>query len=137
MANNICDYLEGKWINMLKGTAYTAPTVYAAIISDTATDADMEDGLTTNEITGYTGTRPAVTFGASAQISDKETIKNSAVVDYVSMPAPAGRLVKYVLLMDAASGGNALYWCPLSATKTWNTGDTFRISIDGLVVDLA
>lgn len=139
MAENISTYLEEKWLNMLKGTAFTAPaTVYCGIVSDTATDAELEAGTLTNEITGYTGNRPAITLGAVSQVGGKATVNNSANIDFVSMPAPAGRQIKYAIVCDAASGGNILYWCPLSVMKVWNTGDTFRIpATTGLTLDLA
>ena len=39
---NLSKYLEGKWLDMLKGTAYTAPTVYVGLIDDTADEAELE-----------------------------------------------------------------------------------------------
>jgi len=135
---NISDYLEEKWLNMLKGTAYTAPaTVYCGIVDDTAVDADLEAGTLTNEITGYTGDRKAITLGTVSQVGGKATVKNSAVIDFESMPAPDTKEVKYAIVCDAATAGNILYWCPLTTQKTWNEGDTFRIPVDGLVLDLA
>jgi len=138
MALNISTYLEGKWLNMLKGAAFTAPTTYLGIVSDVAVDADMEAGTLTDEITGYTGNRPAVSFGAITPGGNKSTMPNSAAnIDYLLMPAPAGRQVKYAIVCDAATGGNILYWCPLSLMKVWNTGDTFRIpATTGLTLDL-
>lgn len=138
MALNISTYLEGKWLNMLKGTAFTAPTTYLGIVSDAATDAELEAGTLTNEITGYTGNRPAVSFGAITPGGNKSTMPNSAAnIDYAAMPAPAGRQVKYAIVCDAPTGSNILYWCPLSVMKVWNTGDTFRIpATTGLTLDL-
>jgi hypothetical protein len=137
MSLNISTYLEGKWLNMLKGTAYTAPTIYCGIVSDSAADADLEAGTLTNEITGYTGNRPAITLSVPSPAAGKSTVNNTGDIDFVSMPAPAGRQVKYAIVCDAATGGNILYWCPLSAPKSWNLGDTFRIPITtGLVLDL-
>lgn len=136
--SNISDYLEEKWLNMLKGTAYTAPAaVYCGIANDTATDAELEANTQTNEITGYTGNRKAITLGAVSQIGGKATVKNSAAIDFESMPAPDTKKVKYAIVCDAATAGNILYWCPLTVQKSWNEGDTFRIPIDGLTLDLA
>ncbi len=138
MALNISTFLEGKWLNMLKGTAYTAPTAYLGIVSSVAVDTDMEAGTLTNEITGYTGNRPTVSFGTITPSGGKSTMPNSAAaIDFVSMPAPAGRSVHYAIVCDAATAGNILYWCPLAVDKTWNTGDTFRIPAStGLTLDL-
>ncbi|MBA7564084.1 hypothetical protein ES708_05746 [subsurface metagenome] len=135
---NISDYLEEKWLNMLKGTAYTAPaTVYCGIVSDTGSDAELEAGTLTNEITGYTGNRKAITLGTVSQVGGKATVKNSAIIDFEDMPAPAGREVKYAIVCDAATAGNILYWCPLAVQKAWVEGAIFRLPIDGLVLDLA
>lgn len=141
---NISSYLEEKWLNMLKGTAYTAPaTVYCGIANDTATDDELEAGTLTNEITGYTGDRKAITLGEVSQVggagsAGKATVKNSAAIDFESMPAPGNTpKVKYAIICDAATAGNILYWCPLAVQKSWNEGDTFRIPVDGLTIDLA
>ena len=138
MALNISTYLEGKWLNMLKGTPYTAPTCYVGLVSDTAVDADLEAGTLTNEITGYTGNRPAISFGTITPSAGKSTMPNTAAnIDYLVMPTPAGRQVKYAIICDAATAGNILYWCPLSVQKTWNAGDTFRLPAStGVTIDL-
>jgi len=142
--SNISSYLEEKWLNMLKGTAYTAPVaVYCGICNDTATPDELEANTQTNEISGYTGDRKAITLGAVSQVggagsAGKATVKNSAAIEFVSMPAPGDTpKVKYAIICDAATAGNILYWCPLAVQKGWNEGDTFRIPIDGLVLDLA
>ncbi|MBA7582568.1 hypothetical protein ES708_24499 [subsurface metagenome] len=135
---NISTYLEEKWLNMLKGTVYTAPaTVYCGIVSDSGNDVEMEAGTLTNEITGYTGNRKAITFGVVSQVGGKATVKNSAAIAFASMPAPNTKKVKYAIVCDAATAGNILYWCPLVVQKTWNLGDTFELPIDGLALDLA
>ncbi len=138
MSLNISTYLEGKWLNMLKGTAYTAPTCYVGIVNDLAIDTDMEAGTLTNEITGYTGNRPAVAFGTITPSGGKSTMPNSAAnIDFVSMPAYASHQIKYAIICDAATGGNILYWCPLSVPKSWNAGDTFRLPAStGVTLDL-
>ncbi|GAI73219.1 unnamed protein product [marine sediment metagenome] len=143
--SNISTYLEELWLGMLKGVAAdpTSFTVYCGIANDTATPDEMEAGTLTNEITGYEGDRKPITFGEITQVGDppdvKATIKNSAAIDFESMPAPDTKKVKYAIVCDSATKGegNILYWCPLAELKTWNAGDTFRIPIDGLVLDLA
>lgn len=139
--SNIADYLEEILLNLVfRNTAYPggAPAaVYCGIVDDTGTDAEMEAGTLTNEITAYTGNRKAITFGAPSQVGGKATIKNSAALEFESMPAPDTKQVKYAIVCDAETGGNILYWCPLVEQKSWNEGDTFRIPVDGLTLDLA
>lgn len=135
---NIADYLEEILLDLVfRGTAYPggAPAaVYCGLLDDVATDTEGEEGTLTNEITSYTGDRKAITFGAVSQIGGKATIKNSVALEFDVMPAVT---VKYAIVCDAATAGNILYWCPLAAQKTCNAGDTFKIAIDGLVLDLA
>ena len=135
---NIATYLETILLNLvMRATAYPggAPAaVYCGIVDNTASDADMEAGTLTDEITTYTGNRPAITFGAPADVGGKATIKNSAALEFLVMPAIT---VKYAIVCDAATVGNILYWCPLAVEKACNAGDTFNIAIDGLVLDLA
>lgn len=135
---NIATYLEDILLNLvMRATAYPggAPAaVYCGLMDNTAVEADMEAGTLTGEITTYTGNRKAITFGAPADVGGKATIKNSAALEFLVMPAVT---VKYVIVCDAATVGNILYWAPLAAEKTTNAGDTFKIAIDGLVLDLA
>lgn len=143
---NISTYLEDAWLNMLKGTEFStleAATLYCGICNDTATADELEANTITNEITGYTGDRKAITFGAVAQVggagsAGKATLKNSAALEFEDMPAPGDTpKVKYAIICTAATAGEILYWCPLAVEKSWNEGDTFKIDVDGLVVDLA
>lgn len=133
---NISNYLEEAILNhVMRNDALTSPsTVYVGIVNDDASDNDLEAGTLTNEITDYDGNRKPVTFSAPTQEGGKATIKNTASLDFVNMPAVT---VKYAIVCDADSGGNVLYWCPLSGgSKSVNGGDIFRIPEDGLVLDL-
>lgn len=135
---NISTYLEEILLNLvMRATAYPggAPAaVYCGLVDDVGIDSEMEAGTLTNEITAYTGDRKAITFGAPADVGGKATIKNSAAIEFESMPAVT---VKYAIVCDATTAGNILYWCPLAVEKTCNSGDTFRLAIDALVLDLA
>lgn len=133
---NIADHLEEALLDhVFRNTEYVRPaTVYCGLIETGDWDAELEAGTLTHEIVAYTGDRKAITFGAPAQEGGKATIKNSAVIEFENMPAIT---VKYAVVCDAATGGNILYWCPLTAEKACNAGDTFRIAVDGLVLDLA
>jgi len=135
---NISTYLEDILLNLvMRATAYPggAPAaVYCGLVDDNASDADMEAGTLTDEITAYTGDRQAITFGAPTDVGGKATIKNTVAHEFVSMPAVT---VKYAIVCDAAIAGNILFWCPLAAEKTCEAGDVFRLAIDALVLDLA
>lgn len=136
--SNIATYLEDILLNLtFRNTAYPAgipTTVYCGLVDDVSDGSELEAGTLDNEISSYTGDRKAVTFGAPADVGGKATIKNTGVLTFLLMPAVT---VKYAIVCDAATAGNILYWCPLTAEKTVNNGDTFNIAIDGLVLDLA
>jgi len=133
---NLSNYLEEVLINhVLRNVAYTSPTdVYVGLVSDVASDAHMEAGTLTNEITAYDGNRKAVTFDAPVQDGDgRASVKNAtAAIEFEDMPAVT---VKYAIVCDSATkgSGNILYWCPLvdsvgaRETRTANAGDTFRL----------
>lgn len=135
--SNISTYLEDILLNLvMRGVAYPggAPAVvYCGLVDSDGSDAELEAGTLTDEITSYTGDRKEITFGAPVDVSGKATIKNSVALEFELMPAVT---VKYAIICDATTGGNILYWCPLAVEKTTNSGDTFVIAIDGLVVDL-
>lgn len=136
---NISDYLEEALLNhVFRNTGYASPAnVYCGIVSNVAIDADMEQGILANEIVAYAElTRPAITFGAPAQVLDKATISNTNDLDFTVMPAVT---VKYAIVMDSnvKGAGNILYWCPLTIARAVTAGDTFRIPIGDLVLDLA
>lgn len=135
---NISTYLEDILLNLvMRNTAYPggAPTtVYCGLIDNSGTDEELEAGTLTHEITTYTGDRKAITFGAPADVGGKETIKNTVTLEFLVMPTVT---VKYIIICDAATAGNILYWCPLTEEKAYNPGDTLQIVVDGLVLDLA
>lgn len=133
---NITDYLEEVLLNhVFRNTPYSSPAaVYCGLVESGDYDAELEAGTLTHEVAAYTGDRKAITFSAPAQVGGKATVKNSAALEFENMPAVT---VKYAIVCDAATAGNILYWCPLAAEKTCNEGDTFRIAVDGLVLDLA
>lgn len=136
--SNIATYLENILLNLvMRNTAYPggAPVaVYCGLVDDVAIDSELEAGTLTNEITTYTGDRKVITFSAPVDVGGKATIKNSIALEFEGMPAVT---VKYAIVCDATTVGNILYWCPLAVEKTCNAGDTFKIAIDELVLNLA
>jgi hypothetical protein len=122
---SISDYYENKILDhMLRGTAFTPPsTVYVSL----HTADPGETGA--NELTGGGYSRKPVTFNAPSGGS----MTNSADIDFPNMPAAT---ITHVGLWDAASAGNFLWGGALTASKTTNAGDTFRIPAGQLTVSL-
>jgi len=139
---NMSKWLEATVLGYIKGSTMHAPSnVYLGLIDDTATDADMEgDNPLSKEITGYTGNRPAITFGAVSKAGLNPSEMEGPVLgprDFEDMPDPLGRRVKYLVICNAAIGGNVLYWGEvMPVPKAWNIGDTFRAPINGIKLDL-
>lgn len=126
---NATDYLEAALLNhVFRATSYSSPAnVYLALINDDASDADMDDGDLTNEITGYTGNRPAITFGAPSQDDDVGRILNNAQIEFAGMPETS---VKYIVIMDGNTkeSGNMLFWITVTdGPKVVNAGDIYRV----------
>lgn len=70
---NFSSYLEEELMDhVFNGASYSSPTIYLGIVSSSAVAADLEAGTLTNEITGYTGDRKAVSFGAVSQVGGRQ-----------------------------------------------------------------
>jgi len=125
-------YLENELIDhVLRGAAYSSPaSVHVALFTDTASSAELEAGTLTNEVTGGSYARLAVTFGAPVDgLTD-----NTADLSFTDMPAVT---VGYVAVMDAATAGNVLFYGALTAARVLNAGDTFAFDIGTLDIDIA
>jgi len=134
---NATNYLEEKLLDhILRNVSFTSPTtVYIGLVNDTAFDADLEAGDLTNEITGYTGDRKAVTFDPISQSADNGFTSNDTNIDFEYMPATT---VKYLIITDSPTkgSGNVLIWSPAQNIRTTNQDDMYRIPANGLEVNL-
>lgn len=124
--------LETKLINAtLRGTTYTSPTtVYLALFTTSASLAELEAGTLTNEVTGGSYVRKAVTFDAPTN----GVTQNSANVTFSGMPAVT---VGFAATMDALSGGNVMFYAPLAANKVVGSGDTIQVDAGQFTSSLA
>lgn len=128
MADNLSNYLENKLLDHSLGTtSFTMPsTVRLALYTSDPTDADSG-----TEVSGGSYARQAVSFDAAAS----GATQNSADVTFPVASANWGTIT-HVGVRDAASGGNLLWHGPLTASKTINTGDQFKIAAGDLDVSL-
>jgi len=133
MAGNMTSYLEEKILNhILRGEVYTPPsTIYVGLVDSSATDIDLENGILTNEITGYTGSRKVISFNPASQDNGKGTTKNNSEINFNSMPK---KEVAYAILCDSEAGGNILYWLPADTIKTTNIDDIYRLKENDLTI---
>lgn len=125
------DYLENALLNhVLRNTVLTSPTtVYLALFTSSSSSAALEAGTITNEVTGGTYARQAVTFAAPAA----GATENSGAISFTNMPAGT---VAYVAVMDAATAGNVLFHGALTTSRTLNLGDTFTIAAGDLDISV-
>lgn len=122
---SISDYYENKILDHMFGNvAFTPPaTVYCSLHS-----ADPgETGA--NEISGGSYARQAISWAAASGGSKK----NSADITFTNMPAAT---VTHVGIWDASTAGNFLAGGALTASKTVNAGDTFKIAANDLTLTL-
>lgn len=132
------NYLENKVLDhVLTATSYTAPAtryvgLFKSPVSLAATDADLEAGTLTNEVSGGSYARKAVTFAAASSGSSA----TNATVTFDAATASWGEIT-HVAIMDAETSGNVLFWGRVTTAKTIESGDTFQISSGNLTVSLA
>lgn len=134
------DYLENKIIDWLfRGVSYTPPAnMYIGLVTALATDStggtEVSGGSYARQAVAQSTSNWAATNGATTTTNPSSgtsgTTSNNAVITY---PAPTGNwgVVVGMVAFDALSSGNALFYSPLTVSKTINNGDaapTFPIS---------
>jgi len=125
-------YMENAIINLMRNIAFTQIPAYVALFKSPASDAELEVGTLTNEVSGGAYARQLA--GLSAP-SDGVTA-NAADITFPTATADWGT-VTHAALMDAATAGNVLMWSLLNASKIVNNGDTFKINLGDLDVTVA
>lgn len=127
MANQKSNYLASKVYNhVLRGVAYTPPAgVYLALFSSLSNG----DTSTYVELVGNAYARQAITFGADTNgIGSNSTLASFAVASAPWLP------IVGVGLMDAASGGNLLYFGELLPNKTIGTSERIEFPVGSVTV---
>lgn len=121
------NYLENKVLgHVFSGAAYTAPTTkYLALF--TAAPGEAGGGT---EVSGTSYARQTVAFTTTG-----DTSSNSAAVEFPTAGSSWGT-VTYVGVFDASTAGNLLCYAALTASKTIDSGDVFRIPAGDLDITL-
>ena len=124
-------YLQNKYVDwLLRGQAYTPPTtVYVALATSasgaSACGTEVSGGsyarvAVTSSLSNWAGTQSAgsttVSSGTSGQTS------NNGAITFPSPTANWGTILSFCVF-DASSGGNMLFYAPLTTSKTVNNGD--------------
>ncbi|MHA6484462.1 phage tail fiber protein [Paenibacillus sp. strain BS8-2] len=126
------NYLETAILNaVFRNTAFTSPsTVYLALYISDPTEADSG-----TEVTGGSYARQSVAFSAPTQVSNKATISNSADITFPIATANWGT-VSHVGLRSASTGGNLLYYGPVTNARSILSNDQLKFLAGELVLDL-
>lgn len=124
MALGISDYLANNLLDhVLRNEAYTPPATTHLALFTTATTA--AGGGT--EVVGGSYARQAVTW----TVADLVTSENNDIVTFTNMPAVE---VVAFAVMDAASGGNFLFYGPVSPSRTTTAGENLVVAAGDLAV---
>lgn len=126
------DYLEPKVLDHTLGnTAYTQPTSLEIGLFTTA----VGDDASGTEVTGGGYARQTVTFNAAEQPSTGLTqATNNGAVTFPTATGDYPSAVTHLGIFDESD--NLLYHGALTQSKTVNTGDTFQIQDEQLVITL-
>lgn len=122
------DYMENAIINLMRNTAFTEVAAYVALFTaDTGLEADS--GWSGTEVSGGSYARELA--GLSAPSGGESS--NASDITFTTATADWGT-ISHIALMDAATSGHVLMWSALDASKTVNSGDTFKINAGDLDV---
>lgn len=132
------NYLETKLINAtLRGIPYVTPT--KVFIALSTSDSNFEEGII-GEVTGDTYARQEIIFGESAfdgtYTNEGQITANTNEVRFPRATVPWG-VIKSAAIMDAAEGGNVLFYNKVTTPRTIEAGDMvmflvgdFKIALD-------
>ena len=129
------DFLENELLDhVLDNAAYTSPTnVYLALFT-------ADTGLETNAPTAEAQT-PGVDGYSRVTLSFATAAGGSSATDAAATVGPCANAnwgtITHIAVMDAATGGNVLFYGAVTTSKTIEVGDTFQISSGNLTVTLA
>ena len=125
------DYWEDATLNHLFGKAvYTAPTIYVGL--STTQPSEDGTGVTEPSAGGYARVATAATDWNAASGGQ---ITNATDIVFPQATADWGT-VSYIVLYDAATGGNLLAYAALTTAKTVQSGDTAQFSAGDITVTL-
>jgi len=123
----LCDELLD---HVLGGSTFSPPgTVYFALYTAAPTPAGGGTEVSGGSYARVAKTNNSTNFPASSN----QTKKNATVIDFGTATADWGTIVG-IGILDAASGGNLIYYGPLSVPRTINNGDSFSVAINGMTV---
>lgn len=135
MSDALSNYLENALMNHLFGKAtYTAPSIYLALINSSLAgapdDTDTGTTLATKEPSGGSYARKATVAGNWGSAATG-ALTNTAAFEFAEATGSWGS-IDYVALVDAASGGNVLWWGAVDTPRTIGAGVVAKIDIGAI-----
>lgn len=137
MPGSKSDYLEKVVLDLvLGGGAFTKPaTVYVAL--STAVYSDAATGAAMTEVTGGAYARVAVTNNATNFPNATGTAptqkQNAVAITFPTATAAWGTVTSFYIV-DALTGGNALYGGDLATAKAVANGDTATFAANSITI---
>ena len=121
------NFLETEILDhVFAGNAYTAPaTIYVGLF--TAAPGEAGGGT---EVSGGSYARESGAFTVSGN-----TATTTAAIEFTTATATWGTIT-HIALFDASTSGNMLAYASLSASKTIESGDVFRIPAGDIDITL-
>jgi hypothetical protein len=142
--SQISNYLENKMVDLVfRGQSYSAPTLYVGLytaIPSAAGGGTEVSGNNYSRVKTIAGSTPGLgdwnaTQGGNSAASSGTTgnTTNANAVTFTT-PSASWGTVQWFGLFDAASGGNLIFWGPLTIPKVINNGDTVSFPAGSLSV---
>lgn len=111
--------LANKWLDMFSGAVFTAPTCYVQLHTG-------DPGAAGTANVSSTILRKQLTWSSAAAGSKSIA---ATLPSWTSWAGTNGEVVTHIAVFDQlAAGGNFLFSCALSASKTVNTADTLNLT---------
>jgi hypothetical protein len=126
----LSDYMENAIIDQMRNVAGVQVAVYVALFT-AVTGLEADSGWSGTEVSGgsYARQLAGLTAGSGGLSS------NGADITFPQASANWG-VITHAALMDAVTAGHVLMWTQLDASKTINTGDTFKFNAGDLDVTI-
>ena len=119
--------MENKVIEVMRATNFVAAAAYVALFKSPVTDAELEAGTLTNEVSGGAYARQL----AGLSIPSNGVSSNASDIVFPTATADWGTIT-HCALMDAATAGNVLMYSALDTSKVVSNGDTFKFNAGDL-----
>ena len=130
--SSFTDYTENLALTYLFTTgAATRPTAWYVGLF-TAAPSDTGGGT---EVSGSGYAR--VVTGTISGSGTATTFTNAAAIEFAAASGGNWGAIGWAGIFTASTGGTLLAWAPLTASKTINDGDIFRIPASSLSITLA